>query len=272
MINNTDFDVWEDTTELTDGQTDEHNEELSEQHTQKTGKEEIGKKEIFLSVLFVVWFFGSLCFFAASTSFEDGYKMAIATLGQFFAVIGTIAVVKSRKTIIIMPIIALIPIVGYSVFGIGLYLCFGGPSAEETLLDMLPFLAATAYALVGIAIFVFIIFRDIYLKRACTHSCSARIVALKTKMSRRKRGGYHKLYAPVYLITNPKNESDMIEISSGNYNNIHKYKVGDIVNIKVNPDDPNEFIDRSTGSGNIISFVIATIFIIVVILILVLIV
>ncbi len=220
------------------------------------------KKGNILGIIFLIWFFGSMIILMSCGSFENGPAIMLTTFGQYFIVFGLITTTQNLKSKT-LPIILIMPIVGFVIAGCGLYLWFGGQTAGSNLTSIAPLLICLVFVYVGIAMVWSSHSQKKYLNENCTLPVTAKVVDIKESWSRSSKGRSRKVYSPVYQIPNPKNKTEYIQICNETYSNMLALEIDDTVEILVNPENPEEFIDKHGAKLGTFMSILGSIFIVI---------
>lgn len=181
-----------------------------------------GPIESILGIVFLIWFFVSIGLMVYLANVNK-YYMAIC-LGQLFFIFGLVGFWKKAKIGIVFALVGLALVV--------IPILMMNPNLEINWDFVIPIIMLCIFLIVGIGLLL--IPSIIYKKKDKEFSVSlmAKVVGLKET-----HGRSSKLYAPIYeYYYNNKT----YRISSNTYTNINVPNVGDVVEIKINPQIPQE--------------------------------
>lgn len=178
--------------------------------------------EWILGSIILIWFFASLGLMIYLAD-VNSYYMVIC-LGQLFFVLGLLGLSKKAKIGIIFVIVGLSLVI--------IPILMMNPNLEVNWDFVIPIIMLCVFLIVGIGLLL--LPSIIYKKKDKEFSISltAKVIGLKET-----NGNRTKLYAPIYeYYFNNKN----YRISSNTYSNVNVPNVDDVVEIKINPQDPQE--------------------------------
>lgn len=200
--------------------------------------------------IFLIWFIGSMIAMPYLFSINPNY--GVMMFGQYFLVFGIIflkAAKKSEERVI--PI--LFGLIGLSCIIIPYLMMKPEVDGIEINREIVfKLLCVCVFVLGGLMAVFMPIIRIKNLKGKCTIEVEATIIKNDFIYN-----GRHKTYCPVYEF---EFNGKKYEVKNNQYTNIYVKPVGTIVNIKVNPDNPEEFLGKEVGSiGSIVMGVITLI-------------
>ncbi len=95
------------------------------------------------------------------------------------------------------------------------------------------------FAVVGLGLIVF----DVLKRKKCSEKVRAECIAVDTRRSGSSGGGRQTAYCPTWEI---EYDGRRIELKPGGYSSKH-VAVGHHRTLRINPDNPEEFLDPSSG-------------------------
>jgi len=189
----------------------------------------------FLGIIFLIWFFGSI-FLMIYLSKINGYY-TVMVFGQYFFVFGLIPLCgsKEKDKLIGIPFV----LVGLCCIVIPYIMMNPDILSIDIIWDsVIPLLLIFAFVLAGLGMTFMPIINNKKLKKLCTLTVYAKI--LKYDYTYSDKG--NKLYCPVYEF---QFNNKKYEVSNNKYSNFGNKKIDTIVNLKVNPNNPEQFIDNT---------------------------
>lgn len=230
-------------------------------NVQGSGNKNDAKGKV-LGIIFIIWFFGSMIGFFVCSESDNKIGPLLALFGQYFLVFGIIAVAGNLKKKPFPVIVVIFPIVGLSVLVSGIGMILGGEKVLLFLGQYAPYILIWIFPVVGVLMIVNSFSQYRHLKRVCTRDIQAKCIDIDSRLSRNnaEQGRRRKVYMPVYSIF--YNEREYI-IRNYNYTNLVKFEIGMYYNIKINPSNPNEFMDENSSKANTLVFVLGIIFIVI---------
>jgi len=211
--------------------------EIKEMNDKNLNGENHGKsKWNIFSVLFLVWFFGSIIslFFVS----EENPHIAVMIFGQYFFVFGLIPLFAKGEGKWIS-----IPFIGVGLACIIIPFLMMNPhliSANINWETVIPLLIILVFVIVGLCMVIFPILNKKKKEKRCIYHVFATIVGHETTY-----GDSGELYAPIYKYEYNKKT---YEVCTEMYSNIGVKEVGTIIDLMINPDNPKEFLDNSNFS------------------------
>lgn len=191
-------------------------------------------KNIIFPIIFLIWFIASIVgMFLLS---ENNPHYMVMLFGQYFFVFGMFPLFSKSEDIsdklISIPFI----LVGLGCIIIP-YLMINPRLLEVEIVwdSVILLLLILLFVIAGFFMIVFPIFKRKKLEKLCTLTVPAKIVRHEYQYS----DNGNKLYCPIYEFEFNKNK---YEVSNNIYSNIGLKPVGSIHNIKINPDDPYQFL------------------------------
>lgn len=199
-------------------------------------------KSNLIGTIFLIWFIGSIISMLYLSKINEYYTIMI--FGQYFLVFGLIPLKAAigKEKLISIPFI----LVGLCCIVIP-YLMMNPDLLSVNLNwnNIIPLLLILVFVIAGIAmIFIPVIFNN-KLKKICTITVNAKIVDYKCTYSDNRK----KLYCPIYEF---EFNGKKYEVSNNKYSNFDNKPIETIINLKINPDNPNEFIDNRNFDSLII--------------------
>lgn len=228
---------------------------------QDSGNKNDAKSKV-LGIIFLIWFFGSMIGFFVCSESDNKIGPLLVLFGQYFLVFGIIAVAGNLKKKPFPVIVVIFPIVGLSVLVSGIGMILGGEKVLLFLGRYAPYIFIWIFPIVGVLMIVNSFSQYRHLKRVCTRDIQAKCIDIDSRLSRNnaEQGRRRKVYMPVYSIF--YNEREYI-IRNYNYTNLVKFEIGMYYNIKINPSNPNEFMDENSSKANKLVFVLGIIIIVI---------
>lgn len=208
-------------------------------------------KSNLMGIIFIIWFIGSIVSMIYLSNINEYY--AIMIFGQYFLVFGMIPLVKEKG----MDRLISVPFILVGLCCIVIPYLMINPDILFINLNwnaIIPILIILAFIIAGFSMLFLPIINKKRLKKVCNVMVSAKLVDYKYTYS----DNGNKLYSPIYEFEfNGKKHN----VSNNMYSNIGVKPVDTIVNLMINPNDPEEYIDNS--QSNIIVIVLGVIFLIV---------
>lgn len=186
--------------------------------------------------VFLIWFFASIIALIVFSQINVYYTIMI--MGQYFLVFGLIPLFfKGATKLISIPFL----LVGLSLIIIPFMMMNPSLFKEIDWPKIIVVLFLSGFILTGIALITISIITKKRLEKVCTLTVWAKIVDYNTTVS--EKG--NTLYSPIYLFELGKKK---YRVSNEIYTNINVKERGTLVELKVNPDNPNEFLDNNKVS------------------------
>lgn len=198
--------------------------------------------EIFISIVFIIWFIGSI---AAMVLFarKGMPALAIGVFGQYFLVFGIAAIVSGIKNKNFNPIVLILPVVGIaSIVGSCIYQ-FGSEAMMSMAEECIPYLILGVFFLVGMILLMIAFRTTIGQKNRCTEL----VVATCVEVLERYSVAGKQLLCPVYEINYGM---DKIQICNNIYMSNRDVRVGDYMDLYINPENPQEFYEEKVHLRN----------------------
>lgn len=194
------------------------------------------KKGKIVGIIFLIWFFGSM--FAMFILSEINTYYTVMVFGQYFLVFGVIPFLGAVKSKTIgIPFI----LVGLACIIIP-YLMMK-PEINGMVIDwgaVIAVLFVFAFVLAGLALTFIPLIKIKKLKEKCNVEVAAVIVDYDETY-----GDKSMLYCPIYEFDfNGKKYNVM----NNQYSNVGLKEIGTIINLKINPVNPEEFLDKRISS------------------------
>jgi len=203
---------------------------------------------ILLSIVFLAWFFASMGAMIYCSRHDMG-AIVVILFGQYFLVFGTIAIIANVKSHSFKPIILLFPLIGICAMIGGCIYQFGTEEIIKQLEKILPDLILGAFIACGAVIVVVTYLNASKKKKNCTLCVNAKIV---DKLVHVRDGA--TVTSPVYEVYY---RGEMQRLCDQVFTNMDKCEIGDVREIYINPDRPDEFYDPKIAfAGNAIAYVI----------------
>lgn len=199
----------------------------------------------FLGILFILWFFGSIvAMMYFSEIGEENYTIMVC--GQYFLVFSFFPLNggKGKDKLVGVPFLLA------GICMVGIPLCIMNPQWFEEDINwvfVVPLLLILAFVLAGLALVIFPWKEKRRLEKVCTEIVDATIIKHLVRYS--DKG--NRLYCSVYKF-NYYNEE--YEVPDNFYTNIGVKPVDTQVELKINPDNPKEFISGKMNNFSIIQF------------------
>ena len=192
-------------------------------------------KSSLIGIVFIIWFIASIIGLIYFSKINEYYTIMI--FGQYFLVFGMIPLFKAEGSDKLISI----PFLSIGILGLVIpYLMMHSEllGFEINWESFLAFLGVLIFFLVGAALFITPIIKKNRLKKVCTETVSATIIKHHTYYSDGKT-----MYCHVYSFKYINKE---YKVSDNYYTNVGVKPVGTVVELKINPDNPNEFLDNSS--------------------------
>ncbi|MBQ7833126.1 MAG: hypothetical protein IJ336_06070 [Lachnospiraceae bacterium] len=210
--------------------------------------------DILFILIFFTWFIGSILAMVYFAKNEMGI-LTIAVFGQYFLVFGIMAMVSGIKNKNFNPIVLVPVIVGIAAIVISFIYQFGSDVVLTFVEEHLPTLFLGAFFIAGIFMLAGA-FRSLVVRRL---RCKESVVATCVDVWERYTDGGALRYCPVYeaYYNNQK-----IILCNHIYRKTSDVYVGDIRDICINPENPQEIYEGHTEQGvGLILAVLGTVFI-----------
>lgn len=194
----------------------------------KKRKTKIGR---ILSIVFIIWFIASIGAMLVLAEINPLYSVII--FGQYFLIFGFIPIKNGvgKEKLVGVPFL----LIGLCCIFIPLFILYPELLSKQINWDMvIPILGILGFIFSGIAMLVLPAMKKRRLKKVCTETVSATIVRYETIRNKGK-----VLYCPVYRIKYWEGER---EISENFYSNLVKREIGKEIELKINPDNPEELM------------------------------
>ncbi len=198
---------------------------------------------IIISVIFVIWFIGSvaLMIFCGKTG-RGG--LAPALIGQYFLVFGLIIVIGTIKNKEFNPITLIFPSAGALCIIVTLINYFGSENIMTFIDENMPYILMALFLVVGIVLVAVALSRYFGRKKRCSYSVTAKCTEL-----RERADNGHMMACPVYEIWY---NGEVIKLCDDVYSNNIDVKVGDEKEIMINPDKPTEYFSAAEMTASAI--------------------
>lgn len=224
------------------------------------GNNRFTTKNIVISILFLIWFFGSLVAMMCCSESQNKIGFLLTLIGQYFLVFGIIAVAGNRKQKPFPIVVLIFPLVGIALMVCGISSIAGGDVVKETLVKYAPYIIIWIFPIAGILMVFGSMSKIRYLKRVCTREIQAKCVDIEVSWvndsdSPRRTRVYMPLYSIYY------NGEERL-IRNNMYTNMNRFEIGSYYYIKINPSNPDEFIDDNNKKGNMLIFILGIVFIV----------
>lgn len=224
-------------------------------------REKTGTKGIVISIIFLIWFFGSLIAMIICSKLENSSGFVLALLGQYFLVFGIVAIIGNRMRKPFPVIVLLFPLVGVCLFVCGIWILVGGVHALASMEQYAPYILIWIFPIAGAVMVVSAYWKSRHLKRVCTQEIQAKCIDIESKWSSNRTGrGGKKVYMPVYSIFYNGEEKLLRNYT---YTNLNHFEIGMYYYIKINPANPDEFLDDNNKKGNRLLLILGIAFIVV---------
>ena len=192
-------------------------------------------KSSLIGIIFIIWFIGSIISMVYFSKINEYYTIMI--FGQYFLVFGIIPL-KSAKG---MEKLMSVPFILVGLCCILIPYLIMNPEVLSISLNwdaIIPILLILAFIIAGLAMIFIPIINKNRLKKVCTIMVSAKIIDYKYTYG----DNGNKLYSPIYEFDfNGKKHN----VSNEVYSNIGNKPIDTIVNLMINPNNPEEYIDNS---------------------------
>ncbi len=190
-----------------------------------------------LGVLFLIWFLGSIIGMIYFSAKEQSHYV-VMIFGQYFLVFGMIAFFncKGKERLSSMPFI----VSGLACIIIPFLMLH--PELFDVSINwdaIIPLLAILVFVIAGLALIILPILHKRKSERICTKIVNATIIDYLHEKNDRT-----DVYCPVYTF---KFNNKEYKVSSNFYTNFDLKPVGSIVELKINPNDPEEIWENATN-------------------------
>ena len=210
---------------------------------------------ILLSVIFLIWFFGSICLMLYLSQNNKG-ALVVTVFGQFFLVFGLIAVISCIKNKQFQPITLIFPLVGISCMVGGCIFQFGSETVIKYAEDALPYIFLCIFLIVGVSLVIGAYLHSKRLHEECNYGITATCVDVKSHYRKGTRS-----YCPVYEVYF---RGEMIRICNNVYSNMNHIAEGDTREVYLNPNKPTEFYEpKEEKAMKTVLYIIGSVFAIV---------
>lgn len=214
-----------------------------------------------IGAVFLIWFFGSMIAMLVCSKLDNRTGILLALFGQYFLVFGILGVGANRKNKPFPLPILLFPLVGVLLLACGISIWVGGEQALVWLQKNAPYILIWIFPLVGAGMIVSATCNSRHLKRVCTREVQAKCIDVESTWSpdRNGRGGRY-VYMPVYSIFYNGEEKILRNYI---YTNMNRFEQGEYYYIKINPDNPEEFIDSNNKKAKGMSLILGVVFLVI---------
>lgn len=215
--------------------------------------------KIIISIIFIVWFMGSLFGMMVCSKLDGGTGLMLALIGQYFLVFGIMGVVGGIKKRPFPAIILLFPLVGSALIICGVIMYADMKNAAHMIYEAAPYLLAGIFPVTGVLMIISATSEIRHLKRVCTVEVQAKCISVETRWTQGGEGRRTKrVHMPVYSVYYNGRE---YTVQNDVYTNMNDYQVGNYYSIMINPLNPEEFLDANNRKGNIVTLVLGIIFV-----------
>ena len=195
------------------------------------------RRSSLLGAIFLIWFFGSIIGIMYFSKINGYYSVML--FGQYFLVFGIFPLTQSEGKEKLMGVPFLL--VGLCAVIIPFLMLHPELLNVSIVWDsVIPLLFMLAFVIAGIVMIVFPIKHKKDLERKCSSIVPAIIVDYRST-----RGEDGELYSPVYGFNFNNKE---YRVSKEFYTNIGLKPIGTVIDLKINPENPEEFLDSSNGT------------------------
>lgn len=186
-------------------------------------------------------------------------RISIMCVGGIFLWIGIIAVASTKLTLENLPVL-LFPLVGLLMAGIPGVMLLNEKSDDfnfEITEEMIIYLCLFGFLIAGICILIVPMLIRKKKLETCTLTVEARCIDMQYRWHHSRKGRAHKVYAPKweYMVN-----GQIYTHQETGYSNVGIPNIGDVEEVLVNPDDPNELY-RYVKSQDLIVKVIGIMFV-----------
>ena len=218
-------------------------------------------KEKIFSILLLLWFFINMGLAWYGSKGQDTMYLTFLAIGQIMFVFGIIFVYQiifksknNRIEAIKYSVLALVPLVGLG------FICFGlNDIINLNIIQYAPVFVLSIFPLFGLLMIISSIIPYFHYEKYCTYEILAEVVKVKTRLSQVKVNGQNKKrihYCPVYKIFY---KGKNLQLCNNEYSKT-KFEKDEKQLIKINPDNPQEFITEDTKRSCILSCILGCIF------------
>ena len=179
-------------------------------------------KGIIIGMLCLIWGLGSIAAMLFCSKLENHTGILLVLLGQFFLVIGLIAVICNRKAKPYPFIVLVFPLAGIALLVCGIYILTKGEIALSMLDQYAPYILIWIFPLAGIMMIAGTLGKIRYLKQVCTQEVQAKCVDIESASA----AGTHRrkhVTMPVYSISYNGEEK---LLRKGMYTNLNHFEIG----------------------------------------------
>lgn len=218
-------------------------------------EEKISKKDIICSILFCVWFFGSII--VGSYFGKHGKPMLLISIfGNIFFVLGLFLLYNAKNELRKNMMLFFVIYTGLAMIVSGILLQI------QKYEFMVPLLFINLFTMFGVLFLIQTILKMNYEKAHMTYHIPNAIckdVKSRRRFVDREHGKNVSItYCPIYTI---QYAGETIDVCNEEYTNFLNPDKEDICEIYINMDDPNEYMDKRTDFSNKLSLFIGIIFI-----------
>ena len=202
-------------------------------------------KGIIIGMLCLIWGLGSIAAMLFCSKLENHTGILLVLFGQFFLVIGLIAVICNRKAKPYPFILLVFPLAGIALLVCGICILTKGEIALAMLDQYAPYILIWIFPLAGIIMIASAVGKIRYLKRVCTQAVQAKCIDIESASA----AGAHRrkhVTMPVYSIS--YNGEEKI-LRKGMYTNLNYFEIGAYYGIYINPENPDEYLDENNRKG-----------------------
>ena len=216
-------------------------------------------KGIIIGMLCLIWGLGSIAAMLFCSKLENHTGILLVLLGQFFLVIGLIAVICNRKAKPYPFIVLVFPLVGIALLVCGICILTKGEVVLSMLNQYAPYILIWIFPLAGIMMIAGTLGKIRYLKQVCTQEVQAKCVDIESASA----AGTHRrkhVTMPVYSISYNGEEK---LLRKGMYTNLNHFEIGAYYNIRINPSNPDEYLDENNRKGNNLILILGVVLLVV---------
>ena len=193
-----------------------------------------GVGSILGSIILLAWFFASIGAMIYLSKHGMG-ALVVVVFGQFFLVLGTIAVISGIVNKNFQPITLIFPLVGIACMAGGCIFQFGSEKVIKYVNNALPYLLLSVFLIVGVSMIVITYVGSKRRHERCNYCIPATCVDLKSQYDEGTR-----TYCPVYEVYF---RGETLLLSNHLFSNVNRIKVGETREIYLNPEKPTDFYE-----------------------------
>lgn len=214
-------------------------------------KKKTSNKEIILSIIMVLWFFGSIGYMLYASNTQHGTQKVLITFGQIFAIVGLFAVISCLKAGQVLSglISSIFLIVGVGTILGGVCGLTNNQTLQSILSAIMPYLFVIVFFAISIGLISVPMYQCYLTKVKYIDKVQVECVHVNSHISHSDNRN-QMMYSPVWR---GWYHGKYVTFTCNNFTS-RKYKVGQSETISVNPNDETKYMDSSKQFGYKISF------------------